>query len=213
MNLGQLDNSYFDNRASAVLRYFINGVSIAEGNPFTFTLDNDPFQIVYYSYDNELFAHIKTDNIKKIRDHFKIATLKHTERLLKAIEDNYKGYILHDDRHISLEQFLYDWLFEDDYLLYGLETYATSKNKSVFDMSIEDFNVDEVEGIQSSTNDVIGSLEVAHILATSLNNPSNEIIEGLKLISEYVQNEEATEDDYKQLVTELNDLKTSYNNK
>lgn len=213
MDLGQLDNSYFDNRASAVLTYFLIASRKAKGQPFSFTLENDPFEMVYYSYDEKLFAHIKVDNISTVREHFEIASINHTEKLLKVIEDSYKGYELHDGKLLTLDQFLYKWIFEDEYLLYGLETYATSKNKSIFDMVGHNFDIDEVEGIQSSTNDVIGSITVAHELATGLNNPSKEVISGLKLITEYVQNENANEQDFKQLENELNRLKSSYNNK
>lgn len=212
MNLGQLENDYFDNRASTVLRYFVAGESMAKGEPFSFTIKDDPFNMIYYSYESKLFAHVKVDNIEKIREHFGIASIKHTEKLLKVIEDSYKGYDLHDGRHLTLNQFLYEWIFEDDYLLYGLETYATSKNKSIFDMIGHDFNIDEVEGIQSSTNDVVGSIAVAHELAIGLNNPSAELVEGLSLITEYMQNENATETDFKNLESELNKLKNSYHN-
>lgn len=213
MNLGQLDNSYFDNRASAVLRYFLIASRKAKGQPFSFTLENDPFEMVYYSYDEKLFAHVKIDNISTVREHFEIASINHTEKLLKVIEDSYKGYELHDGRHLTLDQFLYEWIFEDDYLMIGLKDYTTSKNKSVFDMVGHDFNIDEIELIQSSTNDVVGSITVAHELATGLNNPSNEVVSGLKLITEYVQNENANEQDFKQLENELNKLKSSYLNK
>lgn len=212
MNLGQLEHNYFDNRASTVLKYFLIASRKAKGQPFSFTLENDPFEMLYYSYDDKLFAHIKTDNINKAREHFEIASIKHTEKLLKVIEDSYKGYDLHDGRHLTLDQFLYEWIFEDDYLLYGLETYATSKNKSIFDITDHDFNIDEVEGMQSSTNDVVGSITVAHELAIGLNNPSAELVEGLSLITEYMQNENATETDFKNLESELNKLKNSYHN-
>ncbi|MBA6432795.1 hypothetical protein, partial [Pseudomonas aeruginosa] len=48
---------------------------------------------------------------------------------------------------------------------------------------------------------------------TGLNNPSKEVVSGLKLITEYVQNENANEQDFEQLESELNRLKSSYNNK
>ena len=72
-----------------------------------------------------------------------------------------------------------------------------------------DFNIDELEGVQSSNADVIGNMEALYQLATGINEPP-ELVEGLKIITEFIQNEKANEVDSKALIKRLNELKQSY---
>ena len=71
-------------------------------------------------------------------------------------------------------------------------------------------NVEELEGVQSSNADVIGNIEILYQLATGINEPASELVEGLKLVTEFVQDENATQDDYKALERNLSELKESY---
>lgn len=70
--------------------------------------------------------------------------------------------------------------------------------------------MEELEGIQSSNADVIGNIEMLYQLATGINEPATELVEGLKLVTEFVQNENATQDDYKALEHKLSELKASF---
>ncbi|GBY94378.1 phage protein [Staphylococcus aureus] len=72
------------------------------------------------------------------------------------------------------------------------------------------FDTDTLEGIQSSNTDVIANIEMLYQLATGINEPAPELVEGLKLVTEFVQDENATQEDYKALERKLNDLKASY---
>ena len=72
------------------------------------------------------------------------------------------------------------------------------------------FCVDELEGVQSSNADVIGNMEALYQLATGINEPAPELVEGLKIITEFIQNEKANEDDSNALIKRLNKLKQSY---
>ena len=76
----------------------------------------------------------------------------------------------------------------------------------------KDFNIDELEGVQTSNADVIGNMEALYQLATGINEPEPELVEGLKIITEFIQNEKANEDDSKVLIERLNELKHSYYN-
>lgn len=80
----------------------------------------------------------------------------------------------------------------------------------MFDYMSKDFNIDELEGVQSSNADVIGNMEMLYQLATGINEPAPELVEVLKLVTEFVQNEKATQDDYKALEQSFNELKASY---
>ncbi|MCG2389744.1 pathogenicity island protein, partial [Staphylococcus epidermidis] len=101
-------------------------------------------------------------------------------------------------------------LFENEYFMYGLQTFAESNNTDMFEYMEKDFGVDELEGIQSSNADVIGNIEMLYQLATGINEPASELVEGLKLVTEFVQDENATQDDYKTLERKLSELKASY---
>ncbi|MFO8430644.1 pathogenicity island protein, partial [Staphylococcus aureus] len=101
-------------------------------------------------------------------------------------------------------------LFEDEYFMYGLQTYAESNNSDVFEYLKNGFDTDTLEGIQSSNTDVIANIEMLYQLATGINEPAPELVEGLRLVTEFVQDENATQEDYKALESKLNDLKESY---
>ena len=96
--------------------------------------------------------------------------------------------------------------------MYGLETFAESNNSDMFDYMSKDFNIDELEVVQSSNADVIGNIEMLYQLATGINEPAPELVEGLKIITEFIQNEKANEVDSKVLIERLNELKHSYYN-
>ncbi|HDP5823074.1 TPA: pathogenicity island protein, partial [Staphylococcus aureus] len=72
------------------------------------------------------------------------------------------------------------------------------------------FDTDTLEGIQSSNTDVIANIEMLYQIATGINEPAPELVEGLKLVTEFVQDEKTTQEDYKALERKLNDLKASY---
>lgn len=94
--------------------------------------------------------------------------------------------------------------------MYGLQTYVESNNSDVFEYLENGFDTDTLEGIQSSNTDVIANIEMLYQLATGINEPAPELVEGLRLVTEFVQDENATQEDYKALERKLNDLKASY---
>ncbi|MCD0949741.1 pathogenicity island protein, partial [Staphylococcus aureus] len=83
-------------------------------------------------------------------------------------------------------------------------------NSDVFEYLENGFDTDTLEGIQSSNTDVIANIEMLYQLATGINEPAPELVEGLRLVTEFVQDEKATQEDYKALERKLNDLKASY---
>ncbi|MDM5711598.1 pathogenicity island protein, partial [Staphylococcus aureus] len=87
---------------------------------------------------------------------------------------------------------------------------AESNNSDVFEYLENGFDTDTLEGIQSSNTDVIANIEMLYQLATGINEPAPELVEGLRLVTEFVQDENATQEDYKALERKLNDLKASY---
>ncbi|HFG0237586.1 TPA: pathogenicity island protein, partial [Staphylococcus aureus] len=80
----------------------------------------------------------------------------------------------------------------------------------VFEYLENGFDTDTLEGIQSSNTDVISNIEMLYQIATGINEPAPELVEGVRLVTEFVQDEKATQEDYKALERKLNDLKTSY---
>ncbi|EJU82183.1 hypothetical protein HMPREF1384_01998 [Staphylococcus aureus subsp. aureus CM05] len=57
---------------------------------------------------------------------------------------------------------------------------------------------------------MIANIEMLYQLSTGINEPEPELVEGLKLVTEFIQDENATQEDYKALERKLNDLKASY---
>ncbi|HEK9308150.1 TPA: pathogenicity island protein, partial [Streptococcus equi subsp. equi] len=198
-----------ETRAGTLLRYYTGLLESSKKTPFGFKIYNDPFDMVYVVMEGNLYGHIyiKDCNVRKA---FELASPKHTEGLIRSIEGHYAGYDVDDDRHISISDMMASRLFEDEYFLYGLQTFAESNNSDVFEYMEKGFDAGSVEGVQSSNADVIGNIELMYQLATGINEPATELIEGLKLVTEFVQDENATQDDYKALERKLSELKATY---
>ncbi|MEK4100503.1 pathogenicity island protein [Staphylococcus sp. FSL K6-0124] len=208
MNIEIIANQ-FETRAGTLLRYYTGLLESSKKTPFGFKIYNDPFDMVYVVMEGNLYGHIyiKDCNVRKA---FELASPKHTEGLIRSIEGHYAGYDADDDRHISISDMMASRLFEDEYFLYGLQTFAESNNSDVFEYMEKGFDAGSVEGVQSSNADVIGNIELMYQLATGINEPATELVEGLKLVTEFVQDENATQDDYKTLERKLSELKESY---
>ena len=105
-----------------------------------------------------------------------------------------------------------EFMFDNDYFMYGLETFVESNNSDMFDYMSREFGIEELESVQSSNADVIGNMEMLYQLATGINEPAPELVEGLKIITEFIQNEKADRKDYLALELKLKGLKNSYYN-
>ena len=210
MNIEIIANQ-FETRAATLLRYYTGLLESSRDNYFAFKIYNDPFDMVYVMMNGKLFGHVYIKDCK-VRKSFELASPKHTEGLIRSIEGNYVGYELYDDKHLSISDMMARQLFEDEYFMYGLETFAESNNTDMFTYIEGGLNVEELEGVQSSNADVIGNIEILYQLATGINEPAPELVEGLKVITEFIQNEQANENDSKVLIERLNELKHSYYN-
>ncbi|MCG2361531.1 pathogenicity island protein [Staphylococcus epidermidis] len=211
MNIEIIANQ-FETRAGTLLRYYTGLLESSRETPFGFKIYNDPFDMVYVVMNGNLYGHIyiKDCNVRKA---FELASPKHTEGLIRSIEGYYAGYEIYDGEHIkhmSISNMMADNLFNDEYFMYGLETFAESNNTDMFTYIESGLNVEELEGVQSSNADVIGNIEILYQLATGINEPASELVEGLKLVTAFVQDENATQDDYKTLERKLSGLKESY---
>ncbi|MBJ7884458.1 pathogenicity island protein [Staphylococcus warneri] len=208
MNIEIIANQ-FETRAGTLLRYYTGLLESSKKTPFGFKIYNDPFDMVYVVMKGNLYGHIyiKDCNVRKA---FELASPKHTEGLIRSIEGHYAGYEIPDGTHDTISDMMASRLFEDEYFLYGLQTFAESNNSDVFEYMEKGFDAGSVEGVQSSNADVIGNMEMLYQLATGINEPATELVEGLKLITEFVQDENATQDDYKALERKLSELKASY---
>ncbi|NHM75026.1 pathogenicity island protein [Staphylococcus sp. 11007852] len=208
MNIETIANQ-FETRAGTLLRYYTGLLESSRDNNFAFKIYNDPFDVVYIVMRGKLFGHVYIKDCK-VRQSFELASPKHTEGLIRSIEGHYTGYELHDGTTLSISDMMAKSLFEDEYFMYGLETFVESNNTDMFEYMEGGVNVEELEGVQSSNADVIGNLVVLYQLAMGINEPAHELVEGLKLVTEFVQDEKATKEDYKALERKLNDLKSSY---
>ncbi|MEB7435234.1 pathogenicity island protein [Staphylococcus pasteuri] len=208
MNIEIIANQ-FETRAGTLLRYYTGLLESSRETPFGFKLYNDPFDMVYVVMEGNLYGHIYIQDCN-VRKAFELASPKHTEGLIRSVEGHYAGFDLHDDKNVSISDMMASNLFEDEYFMYGLQTFAESNNSDVFEYMENGFDADTVEGIQSSNADVIGNIEMLYQLATGINEPATELVEGLKLVTEFVQDENATQDDYKALERKLSELKESY---
>ncbi|KAA9273391.1 pathogenicity island protein [Staphylococcus epidermidis] len=208
MNIEIIANQ-FETRAGTLLRYYTGLLESSRETPFGFKIYNDPFDMMYVVMEGNLYGHIyiKDCNVRKA---FELASPKHTEGLIRSVEGYYNGFEIHDDKTLSISDMMADNLFNDEFFMYGLQTYAESNNSDVFDYMEKGFDSDTVEGIQSSNADVIGNIEMLYQLATGINEPATELVEGLKLVTAFVQDENATQDDYKTLERKLSELKESY---
>ncbi|MGF0029321.1 pathogenicity island protein [Staphylococcus pasteuri] len=211
MNIEIIGNQ-FETRAGTLLRYYTGLLESSRERPFSFKIYNDPFDIVYVVMNGILYGHVYIEDCK-VRKSFEIASPKHTEGLIRSIEGNYVGYELYDGETLttlSISDMMASNLFKDEYFMYGLQTFAEANNSDVFEYMENGFDADTVEGIQSSNADVIGNIEMLYQLATGINEPAPELVEGLKLVTDFVQDENATQDDYKALERKLSELKASY---
>ncbi|MCT1926639.1 pathogenicity island protein [Staphylococcus pasteuri] len=208
MNIEIIANQ-FEIRAGTLLRYYTGLLESSRETPFGFKIYNDPFDMVYVVMEGNLYGHIYIQDCN-VRKAFELASPKHTEGLIRSVEGHYTGFDLHDDKNVSISDMMASNLFEDEYFMYGLQTFAESNNSDVFDYMENGFDSETVEGIQSSNADVIGNIEMLYQLATGINEPTTELVEGLKLVTEFVQDENATQDDYKALERKLSELKESY---
>ena len=208
MNIEIIANQ-FETRAGTLLRYFTGLCESSYKVPFAFKIYNDPFNVVYLMSKGKMYAHVLIKDCE-IRKTFEIASEKHTEKLIESIEGHYTGYDLPDGKHDTISDMMASFMFDNDYFMYGLETFAESNNTDMFEYMEKDFGVDELEGVQSSNADVIGNMEALYQLATGINEPAPELVEGLKIITEFIQNEKANEDDSNALIKRLNKLKQSY---
>ncbi|NGA18976.1 pathogenicity island protein [Staphylococcus aureus] len=208
MNIETIVNQ-FETRAGTLLRYYTGLLESSRETHFAFKIYNDPFDMVYVMMKGKLYGHVYIQDCK-VRQSFELASPKHTEGLIRSIERHYVGYELHDGKQLSISDMMASQLFEDEYFMYGLQTYAESNNSDVFEYLENGFDTDTLEGIQSSNTDVIANIEMLYQLAMGINEAEPELVEGLKLVTEFVQDENATQEDYKALERKLNDLKASY---
>lgn len=210
MNVEIIANE-FETRAATLLRYFTGLCESSYKLPFAFKIYNDPFNTVYLVSKGKMYAHVLIKGCE-VRKSFEIASEKHTEKLIESIEGYYTGYDLHDGTHATVSDMMAEFMFDNDYFMYGLETFVESNNSDMFDYMSRDFNIAELEDVQSSNADVIGNMEMLYQLATGINEPAPELVEGLKIITEFIQNEQANRKDYLALELKLKGLKNSYYN-
>lgn len=208
MNVEIIANE-FETRAGTLLRYYTGLLESSRETHFAFKIYNDPFDMVYVMMNGKLYGHVYIQDCN-VRQSFELATPKHTEGLIRSIESYYAGYEIENDEQMSISDMMANNLFNDEYFMYGLQTFAESNNTDMFTYIEGGLNVDELEGIQSSNADVIGNIEMLYQLATGINEPATELVEGMKLVTEFVQDENATQDDYKALERKLSELKESY---
>ncbi|WP_342610437.1 hypothetical protein [Staphylococcus hsinchuensis] len=207
MYILELENDYFNNRGSEVLNLFMWAVSKYNDEAIQFKMKNDPFNMLFIYNNGKLFAKMDTEKNNKINEIFEVASIKHIERLLTSIEHNYTGIKL-ESGDMTLEEWIFNNLTEV-YFLVGLETIAETQNANIFELTGRECNVEEVEGQQSCINDCIGVLEWCYQSAIALNNPSKEVVQALRLVTDYVQDEEVTESDFEKLKSTLMELKNA----
>ena len=210
MNIEIIANQ-FETRAGTLLRYYTGLLESSRETHFAFKIYNDPFDMVYVMMNGKLYGHVYIQDCN-VRQSFELASYKHTEGLIRSIEGYYAGYEIEDDKHISISDMMASFMFDNEYFMYGLETFAESNNTDMFTYIEGGLNVEELEGVQSSNADVIGNMEALYQLATGINEPAPELVEGLKIITEFIQNEQATRSDYLELELKVKGLKNSYYN-
>ena len=208
MNVEIIANE-FETRAATLLRYFTGLCESSYKLPFAFKIYNDPFNVVYLVSKGKMYAHVLIKDCE-VRKTFEIASEKHTEKLIESIEGYYAGYEIPDGTHDTISDMMASFMFDNEYFMYGLEIFAESNNSDMFDYMSKDFSIDELEDVQSSNADVIGNMEALYQLSTGINEPAPELVEGLKIITEFIQNEQATRSDYLELELKVKGLKNSY---
>ncbi|EUZ26603.1 hypothetical protein O537_02760, partial [Staphylococcus aureus M0453] len=130
MNIEIIANQ-FETRAGTLLRYYTGLLEHSKVQPCCFKLYNDPFDMCYVVMNSKLFGHVYIKDCK-VRQSFELASPKYTEGLIRSIEGHYVGYELHDGKQLSISDVMASQLFEDEYFMYGLQTYAESNNSDVF---------------------------------------------------------------------------------
>lgn len=176
MNVEIIANQ-FETRAGTLLRCYTGLLESSRDNHFAFKIYNDPFDIVYVMMNGKLFGHVYIKDCK-VRKSFELASSKHTEGLIRSIEGYYNGFEIHDDMRLSISDMMASQLFENEYFMYGLQTFSESNNTDMFTYIEGGLNVEELEGVQSSNADVIGNIEILYQLATGINEPAPELVEG-----------------------------------
>lgn len=131
MNIEIIANE-FETRAATLLRYFTGLHESSHKMPITFTIYNDPFNTVYLISKGKMYAHVMIKDCE-VRKSFEIASEKHTERLIESIEGHYAGYEIPDGTHDTISDMMASFMFDNDYFMYGLETFAESNNSDMFD--------------------------------------------------------------------------------
>ncbi|MCH8658845.1 pathogenicity island protein, partial [Staphylococcus lugdunensis] len=164
MNVEIIANQ-FETRTATLLRYFTGLCESSYKVPFAFKIYNDPFNIVYIVSKGKMYAHVLIKDCE-VRKTFEIASEKHTEKLIESIEGHYAGYEIPDGTHDTISDMMASFMFDNDYFMYGLETFAESNNTDMFTYIEGGLNVEELEGVQSSNADVIGNIEILYQLAT-----------------------------------------------
>ena len=56
------------------------------------------------------------------------------------------GYEIPDGTHDTISDMMASFMFDNDYFMYGLETFAESNNTDMFKYMEKDFGVEELEG-------------------------------------------------------------------
>ncbi len=80
-------------------------------------------------------------------------------------------YEIPDGTHDTISDMMASFMFDNEYFMYGLETFAESNN-TICSSKWKRFWRGELEGIQSSNADVIGNMEMLYQLATGINEPA-----------------------------------------
>ena len=85
--------------------------------------------------------------IAKVRQSFELASPEHTEGLIRSMR-HYAGYEIPDGTHDTISDMMASFMFDNEYFMYGLETFAESNNSDIFDYMTRDFNTDELEAFK-----------------------------------------------------------------
>ena len=131
MNIEIIANQ-FETRAATLLRYYTGLLESSRASHFAFKIYNDPFDMVYVMMNGKLFGHVYIKDCK-VRKSFELASPKHTEGFIRSIEGHYAGYEISDGTHDTISDMMASFMFDNDYFMYGLETFAESNNTDMFE--------------------------------------------------------------------------------
>lgn len=188
-----IDN-VFNNRVFDIVRNFT--IAHRHGEEFKFKVKHDPADMIFIVRGDKLHATIDT---AKKRNAYEIASIKHLETLLYLPDED----ITEDKRH---ERFA-ESLFENDYLIFSLSEYITTNNRSIFDVVA---GGQEIADYDNSKADLAGEVAQLHLQLIGIKEPPQQFIDGLKMVVELINDEQATADDIKILEAKLNALHTEY---